>query len=332
MSFALDPIPRARFDRNAIELPRYADIEARFNARLQGLIDGYRTGALKRADMHRAFARELLHAQNEAYISGRRVRGIASGEITPAELATLRARAQHQATYWRQFVWDVDNGRGKMPATARAKLYAKSLWSVYLRGEAGSDPNARYYWIVDVDAEHCPDCLRKVKQSRQSDGFSFEELTVLGWPGDGIDKCRTNCRCHIRVKRSAPPGGPAAVEAPDAIEELVSQLRVAHPDVVPATREGLRVLYSHAGPALVDPLPASGLPGVRVPPAFVYDPRRLATFGPMLGLLPLLLAYPAVIYDGEGEGPRTYEGYGVKALVSQDPYGAWWLADLRTKS
>lgn len=314
-----DPLERNKFAQNSVEIPRYASIERTFSREAQTVVTQFQSGSIDRATAMNRFREHLQDAENAAFVAGRRARGHASLEITEAEAAMLAGRHSRNMRYFSGFLDDVEQGAGRMNYGRRADLYAKSLWSLYTRGETTDweEPEnqaARYYWVLDPDAEHCRDCIERAKKSRDNDGFSWDELVEIGWPGENTI-CMVNCRCHIQtVKRKimVPVEDRQPAETPeDGTEEFIEML---------------------GGPALKVRMPAAGIPSVGLTPELLVQlfrgfPTAAETneAARLLPTIPNVLAKPAVILP-YGDDSRLYVGGGLTLRVDRHDDGLWYLA------
>ncbi len=322
-AWAGSPVARTKFERNAIEIPRYAQIEASFRDDVQSMVGRYLVGSIDEHELRAAFKNRLWDAETESFVAGRRARGDVRRLVSEAEAAMLQVRHERNVRYFRKFVEDMKAGRGRMDYLRRAGLYANSLWSLFSRGESvdWDDPeaaNARYHWVLDPEAEHCQDCLDRAKRSREQDGFSWEELSALGWPGENTE-CMTSCRCHIRVVRKK-------LLLPERIEDL---------GPAPSPTAGIKTLEELlGGEEMPLKIPGAGVPYVSIAPAVVHealrrshDPDRLAKHLPVL---PKVLVKPSTVL--ERPAVRVYEGYGLRAAIERSSDGLWALAALELKA
>lgn len=313
-----DPIERTKFDQNAIEIPRYAGIERSFSNQAQTVVAQFQNGALTRPQAMNLFREHLQEAETAVFVAGRRARGHASLEITEAEAAMLAGRHSRNMRYFSGFLDDVQEGRGRMNYGKRADLYAKSLWSLYTRGETTDweepeNQTARYYWIMDPDAEHCKDCLDRARKSRDNDGFSWDELIELGWPGENT-VCMVNCRCHIQTVKK--------------------KVMVPVEDRTPANtpQEGTEdFIEMLGGPSLKVRMPAAGIPSVGLTPELLVQlfrgfgsPEETNTAAMHLPVVPNVLAKPATVLP-YGEDSRLYVGQGLTLRVDRRDDGLWYL-------
>lgn len=315
-----EPTARSKWDRvNVDAIPRYAEIEREFESQMIQTVNDFVSGKLERNDTVARFRASLETAQNDAFIAGRRIRKVAHGSVSQAEAEMLLGRARRQTAFFQRFLDDIDAGRGRMGYADRASLYAKSLWSVFLRGETvdwdGDEQNRRYYWILDPDAEHCQDCRDRAAYCRDhEDGYSFEQLVELGWPGDGTTRCMTNCRCHVLVKGAKQP----------------RQRDTRDLEPAPTASQGWEELTrALGGPDFPDQIPASGLAHVRfdrsligASTAVAEDPTLLGRLAP---IVPKLMAYPASV-QSPSPNSKIFDGYGLRAVVDRNNSdGAWFI-------
>jgi len=311
--WASDEVARARFDRQSVEIPRYAEIESRFDARVQRLIEDRLNAKIDQAKLVQLFKQELTRSETEAFLAGRRAGGNRSTTITEAEAKMLAGRHSRNMRYFNRFARDIEAGRGRMPYARRGSLYAKSLWSLYSRGESVDWTNQRdgvYDWLLDVDAEHCRTCLKRAALSRSRGGFLFDELIEIGFPGENTD-CGSECRCSVvfrRQKQLSPDDLPRtpAKSADGGVETLEKLL---------------------GGKSLPVRIPAAGIPYVALARQIVEasimknPPKQREALAKKLPLIPRLLSRPAKVNDLGSV--RTYQGYGLELTVARDAEGLW---------
>ena len=320
--WATNPIERKKFDRNNVEIPRYQDIESGFSRHAQAVVEDFSQGRISKGQAYRRFDQGLVDAETDAFVAGRRARGSASGAVTQAEAEMLAGRHARNMKYFAGFLGDIESGRGRMGYSARAELYARSLWSLYTRSESADwndqeTANARYYWVMDPDAEHCRDCRERAAESIRSDGFTWERITELGWPGDGNTICRVNCRCHVR-----------SVQKKTLLPER-------YKDVKPAASasDGIKELQDLLGGEKYPiKLPVAGLPFVDIRPEVVerslsraIQPQPLAQ---RLPLLPQVLTMPELVVEAT-PNQRLFIGQNLQVMVQRSESGLWsilWLA------
>jgi hypothetical protein len=315
-AWADDPAAPYKFDRNAQELPRYAEIERTFERDIHSMIGDFGRGRLDAQSLVREFGRALQEAETEAFVAGRRARKDLRDTITEAEARMLAGRHARNMRYFHQFVRDMEEGAGRMDYMRRGSLYAKSLWSLYNRGEATDweDPeseNARYEWLLDVDAEHCADCIERARLSREKGGFTWDELIEMGFPGERT-RCMVNCRCSLRRIRKR-------TLLPERMEDL---------SAAPTPEEGAEELERLlGGPGYPVKLPGAGVPYIAVSPEVVQNSLETAgeaarDLGRLLPVVPLTTAKPAHVEEF-GPDHRSYFGHGLEVQVSRDENGLW---------
>lgn len=317
--WAADDIRRNRFDRNEEELPRYAKIEANFEARATDIVQRFIAKGYTRYEAMRAMKRALFAAETKAFTAGKRVSGQSVYYITPAESRMLAGRHGRNMRYFSRFLRALETGNYQMPPLQRASLYAKSLWSLYQRGQAESmwddvGPNARYEWVLDPDAQHCLDCLERWRESRERDGFTWDELIEVGFPGEKTS-CGVRCRCHIRViqKKTLQPNRIGKAEEQEDPNEGIALLQ--------------RILGGNDMPM---PVPASGTPPVKVTPSKIARSILNASDGlEMAKKVPLAvktLVNPDDVIESANE--KTFLGNGLAVKIARNMDGVWELADV----
>jgi len=270
-----------------------------------------------------AMREKMQAAETEAFVAGRRARGNNSWEITEAEAAMLNGRNSRNMKYFGRFLDQIADGHldkpGSMPAMKRAKLYASSLWSIYNRGDVTDwaepeNQNARYMWVLDVEAEHCHSrngmvgCLERARQSRDQDGFTWDELIELGFPGENTP-CMVNCRCHVQTIK-----GPRMVATTQT-------------DPAETPEKGLEQFIEAMGSGMKARIPAAGVPSVGVTSTRLLEVLQDAgssmdEVARRLPQIPNVLAYPAIVSQPT-EDSRLYIGQGMTVKVGRDSRGLW---------
>jgi hypothetical protein len=316
-----DPLDPKKFQRNSVEIPRYATIERNFSGQAQTVVSQFQAGQITRPEAMKLFKESLQDAESSAFVAGRRARGAASLEITDAEAKMLTGRHSRNMRYFSGFLDDIENGEGRMPYNKRADLYAKSLWSLYTRGETTdwAEPEnigGRYFWVMDPDAEHCVDCLERAGKSRDQNGFTWDELIEIGFPGENT-KCRVNCRCHIRPeqRQKAPPfqDVPPAENPTEGLEQFIDMM---------------------GGPGLKIRMPAAGIPSVGLTPEVLVDLfQRFPSVAEADEAARLMPVVPAVISKPEtvipnGDDLRYFIGQGLTIKVERNDLGLWLMTGM----
>ena len=313
--WATDPLARSRFHRNESEIPRYHGIEREFAGEAKRITAKYAAGKSTRHEAMKEFKGLLHKAETETFIAGKRASGVKSLYVSPAEQKMLNGRHSRNMRYFSNFLNDISSKRCIMPIDRRADMYAQSLWSLYNRGQVGidwSDPNpdTRYIWVMDFEAEHCIDCLEKYRLSNLQNGFTYDELVELGFPGENC-ACMTRCRCHIHpIGKGKPPSdkpGPAA----EVLE---------------------RLLGGNKQPVS---LQVAGLPHVKIEPMVVAQdlaalgtiPKQENYLAALPTVLESVLKYPReIIPIGE---TKVYEGTeGSRVTMARNDTGIWMIVHL----
>jgi hypothetical protein len=245
--------------------------------------------------LEQQFMSTLKDAQKKALLLGK-----GTNRLTPADIAVLQMRWIHQRKFAKKFFDDMRNGRGVMDYGRRANLYAQQLWALMNRGRIGNvtaSKDTRFEWVLDPFAEHCSDCLARAKQSKDQGGFTLDELTVMGYPGE-TTLCGVNCRCRV-IKVKAPP-----------------------------TVQDPRINWG--GVILESMLPAAGLPFVLLTREALEEsqarfPGQGEAFNQSLERLPMLMAYPTKIDQNLDLDRFTYIGPAGTAVVDRNENGVWQL-------
>lgn len=288
-AWANHPAFSKKFDRNMDEIPRYARIEQSMAREAQKVISALERGDLDKKGAMAAMRDSLREHETAAFVAGRRARKDLRDYLTEGEEAMLAGRFSRNMKYFSGFCDDVLEGRGRMPYAQRAEAYAKSLWSIYTRGESAewADEDQRFFryvWVLDVEAEHCKDCLLRAAESRNKGGFTWDELSALGWPGENT-RCLYNCRCHIRRVRIP------------IDDERYRQSIPSEPKEIP--RETARAGYERFLEQIGEPDRPNRLPAAGVP--FVIGTReaiaRSVADQPSPGLQEALLMFLPLVPD-----------------------------------
>lgn len=307
-----------KFHRNESELPRYVKIEKVFAVHAKRIVRDYAAGRIDKKQAMAQFREHLNTAETHAFISGKRASGSKVLFVTPAEQKMLNGRHSRNMRYFSNFLNDIRDGKTRMPIMRRATMYAKSLWSLYNRGQGGidwtdPDPNARYMWVLDFDAEHCEDCMRKYKRSIEQGGYTFDELIEIGFPGEGC-ACMTHCRCHI--EKMSPKKGKKPDPSEGAPGMLLKHLLDGNNEAVPVGAAGLAKAYVS---------PASVAESIH---ALGSSTKASVFLENLPETLNLTLLRPASI-EHIGESIRVYNGYdGSQIRMERGPNGLWYVVDL----
>jgi hypothetical protein len=152
----------------------------------------------KPKDFHpRAMKKIFRDAYTKAYQYGL---WAASGGMSPnqpgvktEDKAWLEKFIDKEYGLWKKFLDDVANKRGKLDYNRRKEMYVQALHSVYSGARViACPPMTLYYWDTHP-GEHCPHCLYLQRKSP----FIKENIPTL--PASGDTKCRSNCKCQLRL-------------------------------------------------------------------------------------------------------------------------------------
>lgn len=319
--WADDPIESGKFNRNAVEIPRYASIEADFSNEARRMVGDFLSGRTKEPTLINAFGGRLMDAETDAFVAGRRARGDTRTTISENEANMLAGRHASNMRYFHGFVQDMKNGAGRMPYMQRADAYAKSLWSIYTRGETTdwedpSNDNARYFYVLDPHKDHCSSCIFRAKLARDQNGLTWDEVAQYGFPGEKC-KCGSNCHCHIRVVKKA-------LVLPERFDNLAAAA---------SAKQGLDQLADLLGGEQFPlKIPAAGVPYVSLAPSTVNESLRAAgkerdELARRLPLIPQVLTSPTEVVHGSG-GARHYVGSGMTVSIAPNENGIWKILAL----
>ncbi len=135
----------------------------------------------------------LRAAYHEAFSLGLRAGGW-SGPLEPSDTHFLASFALEEWGYLRQFLQDVQGGRGRMPYEQRLALYGQTVDAVFWAGKfAAHSSGVKIHWVL-TEAEHCEDCIQWAMHSP----YSKDTLPAL--PRDGKSQCLSNCKCELRFE------------------------------------------------------------------------------------------------------------------------------------
>lgn len=346
--WAREDLIRNGFKRNNHEIQRYVGIQGKFGSQVRTVIGQFAGKKITKEQAMDQMRQHLTRAENEAFIAGKRAAKKKILYITPEEQKMLNGRMSRNMRYFSSFVDAISNGTTRMPIMQRADAYAKSMWSIYNRGQsdidwADPDPAERWAWVCQFDKEVCSDCWERYRISHEKDGLTFDDLIELGFPGERT-KCMYSCRCHLRRLPRAKPRPPQA--------ELEAQHQEKPPEGVPRPvqtqsqppygpeREPspIEVLMERLAAHNTTPvtMPAAGLPRVSLRPSEMANvirnagsyPKAEALIDALPTLLDSALLRPLNIIP-VGDTERTYiAGDGSKVYLKREPNGLWFLSNV----
>ena len=170
-----------------------------YGAELFGLLDRYFRGIIGEDDLYLGMDAILQEGHADSWRLGRQLGGDFS-HVQGLDSLMGRIQADNDSYFLRGFVqdledrvaryWDSDGPKRNMIG-GRAKLYLGRM-----RGTANhafmqaSDPEVLFNWELRAE-DHCGDCPQLAALS------PYTRDANLGYPGDGSQQCRGNCKCIL---------------------------------------------------------------------------------------------------------------------------------------
>lgn len=117
-------------------------------------------------------------------------------DLTPAQHQWLNRATKEEVGYFLKF-WKDTTGMSYEAVARRIQMYVDTLDSLFTSGSVSvvsQDKPVVIHWVVNHLAEHCVSCLYLEKFGP----YTAETLPCV--PRDGMQKCRTNCRCTLRFE------------------------------------------------------------------------------------------------------------------------------------
>lgn len=181
------------------ERVRYAHAENAFRRQLQADFAKLESFDMPLKEFYSRFSERIYKHQVKMYLLGRRAAGRQDTKLSEADRRMLHGAHSRQMKYFNGFIRDWAGKTGRMRKDHRLDMYGTSGYSIYLRGAVAGLPGGgvmRWHWIVNEEAEHCDDCIKRAEKSRKQGGFTVQELEEMGYPGEKTI-CKTRCRCHL---------------------------------------------------------------------------------------------------------------------------------------
>ncbi len=197
----------------------YLALEDETNAAIQNALKAYEERRLSSVGLQNSLQNLLKYSYEQAAIVGKRdayIKAIeARGEVVPASAHTrpfaLTADDRHRIDdeledeyqYLTGFIEEAKRRRTDNIAFGpymrwRGKLYAQALRGLEQYGEISQlGPLDTIFWVINVEAEHCPDCIRI------SAAGPYNRDTLPTVPRKGDTRCLMNCQCHLEVQYAA---------------------------------------------------------------------------------------------------------------------------------
>jgi len=179
---------------------------ARFEGQMHVLLRRYLKATPRgKPRAYEALATMMRRAYRDAYLLGLGTSGL-GGRFTSArhlgasEERWLRSFWTHEQRYLKRLVHELDTGKKPLAKVAwRIRMYALTIGASYHAGQVlAMHPDTLLHWVVDPQAENCPDCLMLQSLS------PFTKTTLPTTPRAGACRCLSNCKCAIRGERATP--------------------------------------------------------------------------------------------------------------------------------
>ncbi len=145
---------------------------------------------MKLRDLFKKYYREAFEL---GYLSS----GIADYvELEDRDYRWVDSSLKQELKYLRQFLDDIEGGRGRMDYRRRWRMYVDTLDHVFWAGKVSVIPAGFVIdWVVDHKAERCEGC----KFLKMHSPYTVETLPTT--PRAGMTICLSNCKCKLRVRR-----------------------------------------------------------------------------------------------------------------------------------
>jgi len=172
------------------------------------------TGLLTRSQAEYRIKRDIREAYRDVFEAGKRTGGNFL-YATGGEQKLLERMRRDEFLYLRNFLDDIEQGKGTMPYPVRATLYGNAANEARWAGFVYSDlsPSRYLAWRLSTEpSETCGDCeLLSGRLSRWANGvYSAQEIANMAiFPGSGKLECTTRCNCHLEdvLRPTGPPAG-----------------------------------------------------------------------------------------------------------------------------
>ena len=206
-------------------------VQADFRERIHDHVDDWQEAVKRHKRDHRKYPliadQELKEARSKILRRAQRDIRVAyetlfelgkrkAGNLKPIgrdEKHVLEKLRRDEFLYLRNFMDDIQQGKGKMDYDKRADMYGNAAIESAWAGVVAADlsHNRLLKWATSGGENTCDDCLRLAAGGRWGDGvYSGNELIRIGvFPGSGKLACTTHCKCSLRAipKRAWKPSG-----------------------------------------------------------------------------------------------------------------------------
>ncbi len=197
----------------------YFALESETNAHLQRYLIAYEDGHMTYRQFEESSRSLLKFSYDQALAIGKRTQLIrrkqALGQpvsdsdylmpitITPADRATAAEEIEDEYQYLTGFLQEARRRKEEKISFGpymrwRGRLYSQALRGLEQLGVISElDPFDTIHWIINVEAEHCPDCIGIAASS------PYNKSTLPTVPRHGDTRCLMNCQCHLEVEYAA---------------------------------------------------------------------------------------------------------------------------------
>lgn len=176
-----------------INYPKFSALETQFRRQLDDAYSNRKTYSSRK--VKQIFRQVYTTAFKLGKGAAQGAMGAGIPQVNRDDIAWIEKFIDKEFSFWKKFIADVEAGRGKLDYNKRREMYVQTLGSVYNAGRIiFSPPMTLYYWQTSL-AEHCPHCLYLQSKSP----FTKENIPTL--PGSGDTKCKSNCKCHLKIEQ-----------------------------------------------------------------------------------------------------------------------------------
>ena len=159
-------------------------------------------GNISVGDWREAFRRQIKDYYIDAYILGIGGRE----QMTSADWGSVGGMLGEQYRYLEGFYQELLTGElSEGQIRMRMAMYINSSREAFERAQAKTADQHGFSekaWIVDPQAEHCPDCVAIAGQGYipVNEPFISPSTGAEAFPGSGDTVCLTSCKCHTEYR------------------------------------------------------------------------------------------------------------------------------------
>lgn len=171
-----------------------------YNTRLQGMLDGFRTGGLTRGQFESQAKTAIRETFAKAYqLGAHRMGGGADHALDPQDERWLKGARYHEFEFLNKFADALQNATFHVDPVQRMEMYADTLESMFWAGQiSATADNATIHWNLSP-SEHCQGCLELAANS------PYTRKTLPAVPRASSTPCLVGCMCFLSVTYDAPP-------------------------------------------------------------------------------------------------------------------------------